>query len=410
MKSIQRNSVFIVALTVAAAGYGQEQRANAGRGTGPRTNSTWQVQVGWVHQWGRGMSVHGPAPALSLRSGRAAGGTPSLTYPDNNAVIPRDFDDGYVHPDLWTGDRGVPAERQGKTWNWGADNPSQYDYNGGVNPTLTYHIDRGEYLGGSATATGGSSDDDLPSEGVEVKFTHLLRSWTKGGGATNEPTPKVTLDMNLVVGLAWFPGNKQTHRRSTGQNVYSLSETYSYPDYYGTAAGGSWPALNIPYAGNYGSVGGTDAGPLIPATPDSSALVSAYMGTLRNNIEIESTVWRLRGEVGVEFVKPITDRLSVYAAPQLVLEFVDMSVDRTETATGPGGTSTTRSDSEHKMGLYPGVLLTAGADYRLSENWYAGASVGYEWLVEDPSVHVGPDKVEYDLNGGEFSLYVGRRF
>jgi len=25
-------------------------------------------------------------------------------------------------------------------------------------------------------------------------------------------------------------------------------------------------------------------------------------------------------------------------------------------------------------------------------------------------VRVGPDRVEYDLNGGEFGLYIGRRF
>ena len=62
------------------------------------------------------------------------------------------------------------------------------------------------------------------------------------------------------------------------------------------------------------------------------------------------------------------------------------------------------------QGAQPGVLLTAGVDYRFSENWYAGASLGYEWLFQDPSVRVGPDKVTFDLNGGEMSLYVGRRF
>jgi outer membrane protein W len=62
------------------------------------------------------------------------------------------------------------------------------------------------------------------------------------------------------------------------------------------------------------------------------------------------------------------------------------------------------------MSLYPGVLLTAGVDYRISENWYAGASLGYEWLFDDPSVRVGGYRVDYDLNGGEFSLYVGRHF
>ena len=35
------------------------------RGDEPRTNK-WQMQVGWVHQWGRGMTVSGPAPVISV--------------------------------------------------------------------------------------------------------------------------------------------------------------------------------------------------------------------------------------------------------------------------------------------------------------------------------------------------------
>jgi len=411
MKAKQTRILAVLVLTSAWVCHGEEPNANAGRDgkAGSRTNAGWRVQAGWVHQWNRGMSVRGPAPMPSTGGRRSLSGAAGLTYPDNNAPIAREFDDGYVRPDLWTGDTGVPADRQGMTWNWGVDNAGQYNYDGGVHPTLTFHRDRGEAVGGAYSTTGGQSDDDFSSDGVEVKAMHLLRSWTKGGGTSNQPNAKVSLNMNLVVGLAWFPANKQTHRRAMEQDVYSLSETYTYLDYYGTEAGGSWPALDVPYSGSYGSVGGTDAGPLIPAMPESATLDSAYLGKLRNNVEIESKLWRLRGEVGIAFEKPLTDRLTVYVAPQFVLEFVDMSVERDESGSG-GGTATSRSDSKHKMAVYPGVLLTAGADYRLSENWYAGASVGYEWLFEDPSVNVGPDRVKYDLNGGELSLYVGRSF
>jgi hypothetical protein len=58
----------------------------------------------------------------------------------------------------------------------------------------------------------------------------------------------------------------------------------------------------------------------------------------------------------------------------------------------------------------PGFLLTGGLDYLLSEHWYAGASVGWEWLARDPSIRIGPNKIRYHLDGGEFSLYVGRYF
>ncbi|MEI8079799.1 MAG: hypothetical protein WCH61_09270 [bacterium] len=148
MKAKHTSNILAVSVLMGAlAGYGEEPRANGGRDMGSRTNKAWQVQVGWVHQWSRGMTVRSPAPALSLGSGRALTGALGLTYPDNNALIARQFDDGYVRPDLWTGDLGVPAERQGMTWNWGANNASQYNYDGGDHPTLTYHINRGEYAG-----------------------------------------------------------------------------------------------------------------------------------------------------------------------------------------------------------------------------------------------------------------------
>ena len=69
-----------------------------------------------------------------------------------------------------------------------------------------------------------------------------------------------------------------------------------------------------------------------------------------------------------------------------------------------------RINKKHKMTIMPGVLLTAGVDYRFTENWYAGASLGWQEMINDPSVHVGPNKIKYDLGGGELNLYVGRRF
>jgi len=413
MKSTQGNIAVILVLTVALAGYSQEPQATDAENLvlrAPKT-SQWQIQVGAVHQWSRGMSVSGPAPTPST------GGRPNLsdtaaglTYPGNSALTPRDFDDGYVHPDIWTGDSGVPSDRQGMTWNWGAQNASQYDYNGGVHPTLSYHLNRGESVGPAYNINNGGSDDDFDAYGLEVKAKRLLHTWLKDDvDEANVHDSGVALEMSLVVGLAWFPSITQNHRRSMGRNLYGVSETYTYLDYYGTEAGGSWPALTVPYSGTAGSVGGSEAGPLIPGSPESAIQNSVYLGSIRNTVDIESKIWRLRGEAGLEFAKPITERLNVYVAPQFVLEFVDMNVDRRESSSG-GGANSSSSQSKHKMAVYPGLLLTAGADYSVSENWYAGASVGYEWLFEDPYVRVGPDKVTYDLNGGEVSLYIGRRF
>lgn len=408
MKSTQTIILAVMAVTATWSGYGQDARAHTGRDEGSRTN-TWKVQVGWVHQWGRGMTVR-----RSSSSGYSSG-LSSLSDVPRLSTSGR-YDDGYVLADRWTGDSGVPTERQNMTWNWGAENASQYDYDGGVHPTLTFHKNQGSYVGESYFVSRGDSDDDYSSDGIEVKASSLLYSWTSSRGPTNAPIVDVLLDVRLVFGLALFPGSSQKYRTTTGQDVYSVSETYTYLDYYGTAAGGSWDPLVVPYSGSYGT--GTDptAGPLIPVTPESSSQSSSYSGTYQDSVAIKSKLWHLRGALGVEFVKPLTERLDVYVSPQVVLEFIDMHAERSETVTftdrasGSSSTVTSASDSKSKMTLIPGILLTAGADYRLSERWFAGASVGWEWLAEEPSLRVGGDRVEYDLGGGEFSLYVGCRF
>jgi hypothetical protein len=409
MKSKTTSIVAIMALSSALAGYGEEASPREERDTSSSSNK-WKVQVGWVHQFGRGMSVRGPKPMPSTGGRLSLNIAPGLTYPDNSAVIDREFDNGFVRQDLWTGDPSVPAERQGMTWYWSAS-ASQYNYDSGNHPTLTFSRDQGEYVGNAyTTQRGGTSDDDMPTDGIEVIAKRLLHSWTTGGGTSNEPNERVWLDMNLVVGLAWFPSAQQRHTRAMGQDVYSLSENYTYLDYYGTQAGGNWGPLPLPYTGTYGTVGGNDAGPLIPVTPESAELLSAYQGTYTKSVNIKSKLWRLRGAMGLDFSFPLTERLSVYVAPQAVLEFVDMSVDRTETDSVPGGGESSRADHEHKMAVYPGVLLTAGANYQLTTHWYLGASAGYEWLFVDPSLHVGPDKITYDLSGGELSAFIGYSF
>lgn len=411
---MKTTSIFaIMTLSSALAVNSAESGGNAEKNTSTTTNNQWKVQAGFVHQWGRSMSVRGPSPTPQNGGRPFLSATPGLFYPNNTLYIPRTFDDGFVNPDLWTGDPSVPVDRQGMTWFWGADNASQYNYDLGVNPTLTFTLDRGEYVDSSYTiSSGGDSEDDMPTDGIEIITKRILYSWKRSGGTSNAPTEKVWLDMSLVLGMSWFPSAEQRNTRAMGQHVYGLSDSYTYLDYYGSIAGGSSPALIVPYSGTYGVIGDPDAGPLIPGLPDSAAQNLTYLGSINNNIQVESKMWRLRSQVGLDFSLPLTERLSLFAAPQLVFEFVDMSVNRRETSsyTGIGGGTTSQYNSKHKMGVYPGVLMTAGANFLITKNWYLGASVGYEFLFMDPSVKVGPDKVEYDLNGGELSLYIGCSF
>ena len=421
MTSHPKMLALLLGLSAIAVARGADSPANE-----PLTNM-WQVQVGWVHQWGRGMSVKGPAPTVSanalsplLGNLPIVSGSPTATYPDNGLLTDRNFDDGYVRLDYWTGDSGLlvtDPTRYAMTWNWGCDHASQYNYDSGNHPTLSFHINQGEAQLGAATLTGRNSDDELPTDGVEVKFSRRLHAWTNVTQSADNPNlscTNISTTLDLMLGAAWFPMVRQHVSRQATLGVYGVSETYTYLDYYGTSAGGSWPPLDVPYQGIFGDA--FTAGPLIPARPESWDYSTDLLGTARDRVSIETEIWHLRGELGLTLTREITPRLSVYVSPQFVLEFVDMRASRSETLTytdAQSGSTTTLSSptrNKHRMEVVPGVLLTTGADYLISENWFVGASLGWEWLSKQPSIRVGPSRICFDLDGGEFSLYVGRHF
>ncbi len=416
MNAIQAIAVCVAVTATVAVGQVEGRRDNQ-----------WEAQVGWVRQWNRQMRITGTDPTLSVTEigGRQLlGGMPAFTYPDSGAFIPRTFDDGYVHPDYWTGDRellnGPDPERFGTTWNWGADRAGQYDHDGGRHPTLTFHIDRNvAVLEGASSVTGDSASqkDGMPVDGIELKLNRLLHTWAKNAGDAGLQAEDKALLMDLVLRLAWFPKQGQRFQRSQSQRMLAVSEAYVYHDYYGgnTAVGGPFPPLDVPYHGSYGTA--TQAGPLIPVTPESMQHVSRAIGTVRNNIAIRSEMWRLRGAAGLEFVKPLTRRLSLFVSPQFVLELIRMEAVRTEAVTFTSGATgesdvvvAARSDRESKTQVVPGFLLNAGANVAITENWFLSAGFGYEWLTENPSVRVGSTRIGYDLEGWEFNLAVGRWF
>lgn len=400
---------------------GDDTRANDSRTNG------WQLQVGYVHQWGRGMSVKGPAPAISgsdllpvLGSRELFNGAPSIPL---TGFIDRNYNDGFVHVDIFTGDPGLlnsDPTRYGMTWNWGANNNnnSQYNFDNGNHPTLSFHVnDREATLGATTQSSEGSGDNDLPTDGLELKFSHRLCSWTNFNPDANCPVTwtngNATLD--FVIGVALFPEACQHVGQQASLGLYAVNETYTYFDYYGDNANGGWGPLTFPYTGSMGTFGGPPAGPLIPELPETWTYgTGGLLGTATDRVSIDSEIWRVRGEVGLTLTKELSERLSGYVSPQLALEFLAMNATRHETLTYTDGSGTTivssRSDSSQKATIVPGLLLTGGIDYLISENWYLGASLGWEWLVREPSIRVGTSRVSFNLDGGECSLYLGRHF
>lgn len=367
----------------------------------------WRLQAGWVHQWGRGMDVRGPAPSLYRElmplSGSGGGRQWPSSGPQDGLPAVWNYDDGYVFPDEESGVRpGGDPNAPLSTHYWHYQNSGQYNADA---DTLTFHRDLGLQASGSPSMTG-DNDDTFRSDGLEIKASRWLHTWEEWG-----------VDLDLVLGVAFFPDTESLrNERATEQGTVRESETYTYSDWFGTQSGGNWqPGLDrwYPYYGRYRTNDDPPGdNPLIPL--DYILGSERTPGVIRDSAQIKGHVWRLRGEVGPTFTKPLSSRLSVYAAPQLALEFVDVCVRRTETVTlsDNGRTSRigSRSNHEDEVTVVPGFLLTAGADYLVSDNWYIGGSLGWEWLSRDVKVNVGPDRVLFDLDGYEFNLYLGRKF
>lgn len=362
-----KNGFFILlaVISLVSTGWGEEPQ-----------EKTWKVQAGWVHQWGRGMKVSGPAPSLykdTLGNGQE---TPAGW----------NYADGYVLPDEQSGiSPGGDPNNPNSTHNWHYANPGQYN---SENQTLTFK--RG--LDGDPTVSGSTSDDSFYNEGVEVKVSRWLHTWEEWD-----------LDLDLILGLAWFPDARpMTTSRTTELNT--TSDTYK--DYFGSR--GWQPSLDqygTGYLGQFQTLPGDSDNPLIPLDPYSTS-----PGSIRDTVKVKGNFWHLRGEVGPMFTKPLTQCLSAYVAPQFALEFVDAEVRRTETVTENGVQTNSKSNHKSNTEFIPGFLLTAGIDYLITENWYVGGSFGWEWLSRDVKVKVGPDTATFGLEGGEFSLYLGRKF
>ncbi len=345
----------------------------------------WQVQVGGVYQWGMKMDTRGPALTTDhnysipprVRPAQDDAGA-DLADPDNQTFV-----DGYVRlhhlSDVDT--------YNNLTWNWSYNNfADQYNAD---DQTLAFHRQTAE----AATSTG---QDEFSAAGVEISFRHDL--WNCQG-----------LDVGVKLDLAWFPSAQASQNRTTT----SRYDTYYFSD--------SWMGLGVvpdlpqPYQGpDYYNSGGDDV-PLIYYTP-----VRITDTIEQTAVATRADLYRVRGGMGPTLQVALTDRLRLYATPQLTLSLARANVKRTQTSTtttvttfGAGDTPPTADSNEissDKTAFLAGFLLAAGVDYTFANNWYLGAYIGHEWVPNAMNIPVGPDKIRLDLSGGEVSCYIGRTF
>ena len=391
MMKLDKMVVASLAVLLSVSAFGQTEE--------PVTEKKWKLQAGWAHQWGRKMSVRGPAPSWYRRLVVPSAPSSAETPPGWNYI------DGYVLPDDQSDVRpGGDPNNPYSTHNWHYENPGQYS--GGEMPTVTFQ--RGQQgLQYAGSPTGKTvSDGDLPDDGFEIKLSRRMHTWTN-----------INTDLELVIGAAFFPDtHTMTHTRTTSQSLVGGSERHIYLDYFGTAAGGGWqPTLDTygpGYYGEFNTIPGDN--PIIPLEPYRIESDSYGTALIQDTVRIEGNLQHIRGELGITLRKPLTSRLSAYVSPQFALEFVDVSVRRKETVTitqnGSKSVLASRTQKKDETDIIPGFLLTAGVDCMVTENWFVGGSVGWEWLADDVEVDVGPDTAVFDLDGGEYSIYLGRKF
>jgi hypothetical protein len=68
------------------------------------------------------------------------------------------------------------------------------------------------------------------------------------------------------------------------------------------------------------------------------------------------------------------------------------------------------SDHAGDRQVYLGFGLTGGANLDLGKGWFTGVFGGYEWVMENVDLAIGPNRVSVDASGWTAGLAFGRSF
>lgn len=410
----------------------------------------WSLSAGPTARFGmdvgiRGSSrvhaqgVHAAAPYRSLPGMRSSG--PSYRYasgtPDLSGYADRSYDDGFVFMDPGTADPNslVP----GLTWNWGYTDASQYDPSA---DTLSFHrllsgidvqsladVSYGEELTRTTLRdTPVSLDDDMSGAGIGISASGSLLS-------------RDALELALCVGFNAIWGAGSHMEASTFEerlrldrirvdDSFTYTDTHTYRDTYTYDTMGVTPPP-APYSGTYAG-GGQGQDPVIPNIPSSyqrdvAGSQRQTASTRRTRID-GTSYWRAANRIafdvdaelydlwiGPKAAVTLGERLALFAIPSVSLNYIQVDASRTEdfTAAYPDGRSQVLQswrDSESEGAWIAGLGLAAGAEVRIADGWFAGLQGGYDWLLDDVDVTVGPNTISVDPSGWTLALRAGRAF
>lgn len=351
-------------------------------------DSSWWWNVGPVYRTEMNIRYSGSSYVQEngLHAANPSSSDPSGTG-SANAFADRIYDDGFVNMDP-----GTEVDGMGLTWYWGYDNSVQYDASA---DTLSYHR-----AGGSRVTRTPVADesvdvkDDVAGLGLRAGFGRKIHS--KGsftldvcGGAQGN----WDIDNNL---------NTSTYSERLASERYRVVDTYALE-------GVAPPAA--PYEGTYDG-----PGPVIPNIPTvrSQQTVSRSSWVAENEVDIDTeadleTVW-----IGVQASWKGNDSLQLFLSPFLSLNYLDLSVNRTERfnavySDGRVQTLQQWQESKDDEQWLLGVGVSAGGRVALARDWFVDLSLIYD-AVNESVVDIGPNTVTFDPTGYSVTLQAGRGF
>ena len=364
---------------------------------------------------------------------------------DISRIKDRSFDNGHVGPDQWTTDSGVPPERQNLTWNWSAENPSQYDPG---NHTLTFTRTTVAQSGRASRQIRGAksqrveyqtlqnspleTQEDLTGAALDLMDDRVLVKKNRWQGSV-----RLGLSLFLPEEKHWDTGSayqaflRQTTVQTTEDVLTQTTtdsrivETYVYSDVHNVV-----PSVGLPYGGPADPWGGP--GPLIPALPSDYSISQAGAGTSTseeivsssrtvgvNEWRIDSIAYDLELKQQRLWVNPLAnfsagESFSFFAGPVLSLTFAQVEATRTANLMVVSGGNQPElvhawADRSDEDAWLPGIGVRAGCAWTITPTWFMAADLGATWM-KTLEMDVGPATLEADLGGWQGALQIGRVF
>ena len=369
------------------------------------------------------------------RGQRVSPGAVDLPDDDITTYDDRTFDNGFVNSSAIS-ESGDPDY----TWNWGYESDGQYD-SGSQTYTFTRDTTVAASGGYMDRASGRQSereswvtldrdaddraDFDAAGAVLEASYAFKQMEWICGLGFAQ--ADDLTLaDQTYAAEVE--QRNYRTYAEKSYEQLLSAGyqETYTYQDSYGVGS-----SLTAPYQGSYDGPGavinsrpstrdvaqaGTTANQSVLVSSDSGrGLTSVDRWAIHNEVEVDVETDITSAYTGLRTGMTVKELIRFYVQAQVSLNLVSASLDRREVlySSKNGGSEqalATWTDASDDEEWVIGLGLSAGAEVNLGKTWFATASVGYEYMLNDPTFAVGPSEVQLDLSSLQADLGLGLRF